>query len=124
MLQLARKVAPIPLRSCWSNSRPTGQLHRTGRHTALLLRKQGLGHPLHRKMEEPCDEARPEPETEQLTSLLLLVYISLPNVSFQCVRLRASLDGFLALDVHPAETSYFFPAENSCSVTTSSHGSL
>ena len=30
ILQLVRKAVPIPLHSCWSNSRPTDQFHRTG----------------------------------------------------------------------------------------------
>ena len=68
MHQLARKVATIPLRSCWSNSRPTGHFRRNGRHTALLLHKQCPGYPLpqlgERKIEEPCGKESPKPTTE------------------------------------------------------------
>ena len=47
MSQLEREVATIPFRSCWSNSRSTGQLLRIVRQTASLWRAGVQGYPLH-----------------------------------------------------------------------------
>ena len=67
---------PIPLHSWWSNSRSTGQVHRTGRPT-VSLRRQGLDYPLHqlwKAQDRHCDELSPAPEAEWATTLFSLFH--------------------------------------------------
>ena len=94
MLQLARIVDAIPLRPCWSNPRPTGQVSQNGaiqlcccanRTRVIHFANSGK-----RLIREPCDEIRPKRELELVTSLLLRVCISGPNVSIRCARLTGS----------------------------------